>query len=200
MMNQENAYIQRRSNQIERALRLYFGLKQMYHPCCIIALLGLCVGFIFVWRHKSVFYQAIHVPLELESLFQGLISAMIILLFTLLLLGFVERIGVLMARSDEAKLYVAFKVSDLRGVSPILISRKKMKGTANATIREFYTHIPKKRWEEMREELADCMNVTFVHPYIEYGGKHRNKGNRIIIYTVPNRKLLKRGILYDEKI
>lgn len=95
---------------------------------------------------------------------------------------------------------VAFKPTDLNHGFPILISRRKMKGVDNVTIREFYTYIPKKRWEEMQEEIADCMNITFVSPYIEYGGKHRNKGNRIIIYSVPNRKFKKRGALYDEKL
>lgn len=199
-MNHKSDYIRMRTNQIERVLRLYFGIKQMYRPHCIIVLIFLGASFLISWKYRYLLYQLVQRPKILELLWQSSISIIVIVLFSSCLLLFIEKTGEILARNDEAKLYVAFRASDLKGQSPILISRKRMKDVPNVTVREFYTQIPKKRWEEMQEEIADCMNVTFVAPYIEYGGKHRNKGNRIIIYSVPNRKFKKRGVLYDEKL
>lgn len=87
---------------------------------------------------------------------------------------------------------------DLENGSPILFSHKKIKkGDSVVSIREFYSTIPMERWEKNKEAIADLLNISFVSPYLERGGKNRNKGKRIIIYSVPDRKLKERGLLYD---
>lgn len=115
----------------------------------------------------------------------------------LLILALLERIGELTARRDEAKLMVAFSANDLRNGCPILISKKKAKGT-DVTVREFYSNIPYDVWIEKKEAVADAMNVHFVEE-IQYGGKNNNNGKRIVIKTAKGRKPADRGVLYDEE-
>lgn len=200
-MYNDDAYIKRVTKRKIILLRLYVGLQQLvYRPYYNIVLVVLFVLYAIIWKYRKVLFGLKYIPMMIEQIVECSVSVMLVFAFILLLVLCVEKIGELSAQRDEASLIVAFKPLDLKHGFPILISRRKMKGTDNVTIREFYTYIPKKRWEEMQEEIADCMNVTFVAPYIEYGGKYRNKGNRIIIYSVPNRKFKKRGVLYDEKL
>lgn len=200
-MYNNNAYIGRTMKRKMILHRLYLGIQQLvyrpYYNIAIVALLGM---YLIIWKYRNVFLDLKYIPMAIEQTVVCSVSVMLMIAFILLLVLCIEKIGELSARRDEARLIVAFKPSDLKHGFPILISRRKMRSADNVTIREFYTCIPKKRWEEMQEEIADCMNVTFVAPYIEYGGKQRNKGNRIIIHSVPNRKLKKRGVLYDEKL
>lgn len=110
-----------------------------------------------------------------------------------------ETIGTLTARKDEGNLTLALKEQDLRNGVPLLIKKKKIKGT-DVTVREFYSNIPFHTWIESKEAIADSMNVHFVEPAIEYGGKKKNNGKRIVIYTAKGRKPVKRGELYDEEL
>lgn len=199
-MQYNDVHIKKKTKRIEMLLRLYVGLQQLvYRPYYNIVIVVLLRLYAIIWKYREQFFGLKFVSHTVEQIVANVVSVMLIFVFILFIIVAVQIMGKLAARDDESDLKLAFETSDLEDGFPILISRKRMKGTDNVTIREFYTYISKERWEKMQKKIEHEMGVTFVHPYIEYGGKHRNKGKRIIIYTVPNRKLEKRGILYAEK-
>lgn len=99
------------------------------------------------------------------------------------------------ARKDEADLYEAFGSQERRNGCPVLMDKKRIKGS-RVTMREFYSNIPLKAWIERQEEIADSMNIHFVEN-LKYGGK--SNGKRIVMYTAQGRETTARGKLYDEE-
>lgn len=191
--------IRARRNRIKLYLRLGLGLRQLvYRPYNNIVPLLLVLLFAELWKYKEVLFPLKAIPLPLLPIFQHTLSIAVILIPIIFFMGFLEFLGNMTAWRDETNLIIAFTEKDLRNGHPLLISRKKVKGT-NVTIREFFSNIPMKVWIERKEELADQMNVHFVEPCIEYGGKKSDNGNRIRLYTAPGRKRPERGDLYDDE-
>ena len=112
-----------------------------------------------------------------------------------LLAAVVSIISVATALRDEANIQMAFTKDELRNGSPILINKKRIKGT-DVIQREFYSNIPLRIWKKRTEDLSDSLNVHFVEE-IRYGGK--SNGKRIVICTAPSRDLPNRTILYDDE-
>lgn len=196
----EDIYLRARRNRIKLYFRLGLGLRQLiYRPYNNVVPLLLALLFAELWKYKEVCFSLKTVPSPLPPIFQHILSIGIILIPITFLIGFLDFLGNATARRDETNLIIAFTEKDLRNGHPLLISRKKIKGT-NVTIREFFSNIPLKTWVDRKEELADQMNVRFVEPCIEYGGKRSDNGNRIRLYTAPGRKRPERGNLYDDEL
>lgn len=191
-------YVQEKRKRIKFLLRMKLGVQELVRrPMNLICILMIAILYVSVWRYKEEFFQFAFVPDILDSVFQYVISTLLIVVYILLVLCVIKNFGEMTARKDEAALVVAFTATQLRNGHPILISRKKVKGT-DVIVREFYSAIPKSCWEKMKEEIADAMNVHFVNPEIEYGGKNRDNSNRIRIYTIAGRIAKDRGTLYDD--
>lgn len=200
IMNHNVIYIEKKRETIEQFLRIYTGLQQLfYRPYYNLLVLGLVGLFFVIWKSKDKFYSVITIPEIIEPIYQQFISVMLIIIFGLLILALIKQIGMWFARNDESALIIAFKPADLRNGYPILISKKRVKGT-RVVKREFYTKIPKHRWEELQEEIEDSMNVSFVTPNVEYGGKNKDKSYRMVIYSTPTRNYKERGTLYDDEL
>lgn len=198
-MYYDNSYLKKKRNKIQLFLRLFMGLQQLiYRPYKNLYLLAFVGLFSIVWKCRNELFGFRFVPQYLTSIYQYLVAVMLLIALALFLLLLIKQIGCWSSKRDEGCLIVAFKPIDLRNGYPILISKRKMKGT-DVVRREFYTMIPKNRWEEQQEEIADSLNATFVKPCIEYGGKRKDKSYRMVIYTTPNRRHKERGILYDEE-
>lgn len=75
----------------------------------------------------------------------------------------------------------------------LLIYKKKIKGR-NVTVREFYTTIPKERWQDRKEAICDILNIHIIGD-IEYSN---NNGHKIVIKSAKGRKLSERGVRYDD--
>lgn len=200
-MNHENedAYLRRKRNRIRLHARLHLGFQQLLiRPYCMLIPLLLLILSINLWKCKTMLIPLETIPLPLLPICQHIISFGIILIPTVLLFGYIHFLGDITARQDESDLIVAFLESDLRNGHPILIGRKKLRG--NIIVREFHSNIPMKIWLERKEELADQMNIHFISPEIEYGGKGNNNRNRIRLYTAPGKKQIDRGTLYDDEL
>ena len=65
---------------------------------------------------------------------------------------------------------LAFTGQDLRNGYPVMMKKSKDRKTG-VIIRVFYSQIPMERWRKYKEAIADCMNLHFVKPDFEYGGK-----------------------------
>lgn len=193
-----NHYFITQKNRRKQLLRIRLGFFQFVHKPVLNLLWLFVVAFtVVITILKNEIVEITNIPPIIKPIFNITINLFVFLIPALLILALLERIGELTARRDEAKLMVAFSANDLRNGCPILISKKKAKGT-DVTVREFYSNIPYDVWIEKKEAVADAMNVHFVEE-IQYGGKNNNNGKRIVIKTAKGRKPADRGVLYDEE-
>lgn len=195
---ENNTYNIRRKNQIKQLMRLKLGFNQLIHKP-ILNLLWLLVCFVtaIIIVLKNELTEIINIPQIIEPVFNIALNIFVFLIPIIMIFAILEYIGELTARKDENKLMVAFSAKDLRNGCPILVNKRKIKGT-DVTVREFYSNIPYDVWIEKKEAVADAMNVHFVDE-IQYGGKSNNNGKIIVIKTAKGRKPTDRGILYDEE-
>ena len=190
-------YLSKRYRRIKRNLRICLGIQQLiFKPYLNALLVVVLVGFILFWKNKTNLYTS--APKFILPIWQGIVHIFGISAFIFLLVFIIYMIGELTARRDEGDLIIAFREQDLRNGCPILMKKKQDKET-RVTIREFYSNIPLKRWKESKDEIADSMDVHFVKPDIEYGGKNKDNEKRIVLYTAKGRKSTEREVLYDEE-
>lgn len=190
-------YIQQRKNRKKQHLRIRLGILQMIHkPLLNILLVPIIALVVFIWIKKDIIFTLFKVPQILFPIYKYTIIILAVLLPLLFLLVLVEAIGNITARKDEADLQDAFSNEDLRNGCPILMNKKKIKGTA-VIMREFYSYIPIETWKERRKEIAHSMEVYFVGE-IQYASEKNRK--RIVMYTSPGSEPPKRGGLYDEEL
>lgn len=195
---ENNTYNIRRKNQIKQLMRLKLGFNQFIHKP-ILNLLWLLVCFVtaIIIVLKNELTEIINIPPLIEPVFNIALNVFVFLAPIIMTFAILEYIGELTARRDENKLMVAFSAKDLRNGCPILISKKKVKGT-DVTVREFYSNIPYDIWIEKKGAIADALNANFAEE-IQYGGKGNNNGKIIVINTAKGRKPTDRGILYDDE-
>lgn len=192
-----NDYLDKRYARIKKYLRFRLAVQQLISKPYLNIFWGMVlVLFAIFCRKKRALY--IHAPKLILPAWRSLVCILGCSAFIFSLFFIIYMIGELVARSDEYKLVVAFSAKDLRNGYPILARKAEDKNTG-VTEREFYSNIPMKRWKESKDEIADSMSVCFVKPEIEYGGKNKANGKRIVIYTVNGRIQPKRGILYEEE-
>ena len=190
-------YLSKRYRRIKRNLRIRLGIQQLiFKPYLNALLVVVLVGFILFWKNKTNLYA--NAPKFILPLWQGIVHIFGISAFIFLLVFIIYMIGELTARLDESNLIIAFGERDLRNGCPILMKKKQDKETG-ITIREFYSNTPLKRWVDSKDEIADSMDIHFVKPDIEYGGKNKDNGKRIVLYTAKGRKPTEREVLYDEE-
>ena len=191
-------YLEQKRNRIKQFYRIRLGIFQLVHkPILMILLIPIAVMTILLWLEKDKFYSIFEIPKFLFPIYQYLINIIAVLIPLLTLLALFDFVGNLTARKEESALEEAFNTQQLRNGCPILINKKKIKGT-NVTIREFYTSIPLKIWLENQDTICDCMNVHVVEK-IRYGGKYNANGRKVIMRTAPSRKTQERSSLYDNE-
>lgn len=189
-------YIKRRRKRKQQYLRVRLGILQLMHvPSLNLVWLPIIAGAVFLWVEKDMVFKFFDVPGLLFPIYRCVVMALVVLIPILCVIAMLDVIGERTARTDEAKLYIAFSAKELRNGCPILMEKRNVKG--DVTIREFYSDIPMKSWIEKKEELADAFNCHFVGEQIFYGGK--SDGKRIVIVTAKGRKPVPRGNLYDDE-
>lgn len=196
----QDSYNKAKRNRVKVYFRLKQGLYQLiYRPYNSLVPLLLVLLFFVLWGNRDTIFSYISVPESLRSAYNFSLSIIAIVVPLILLLGFLKLLGDKASIHYEACLIMAFSPKELRNGHPILISCKKVKGT-DIKVMEFYSQIPMQIWLDKKEGIADMMDIHFVEPSIEYGGKKGNNGNRIRLYTAPGRKRLERGPLYDDEL
>lgn len=190
-----NKYINNREKYRKRYYRVRLGVLQMIHYPLLNLLLFIPVfGLVAFIYFKMQILNA-----EISAFFYPIIKFILdVLTYAVpitLLLAVISIVSVATAIRDEANVQMAFTKDELRNGSPILINKKRIKGTY-VIQREFYSNIPLRIWIKRIDELSDSLNVHFVEE-IRYGGK--SNGKRVIICTAPSRDLPNRNTLYDEE-
>lgn len=181
----------------KRYFRLSLAIQQLIlRPYLNIFPLAILAGFWMFWNQKSGLYA--HTPKLILPVWRGIVHIGGTIMFIILFIFTVYCIGVMTAKHDEYNLGLAFTGQDLRNGCPVLIKKNRDKKTG-VTTRVFYSQIPMERWRKCKEAIADCMNLHFVNPDLEYGGKNKDKGKLIVMYSKKGRKPPERGVLYDEE-
>lgn len=198
-MREIDNYIKKKRNNQEIWFRVWLGVQQLwYKPYYNLWLLLLFAVFLFAWSNKEWFLPKQFIPTSIKPILVYCVSGFLLLALILFILVLLKYIGLKTARKDEGALITAFTPADLRYGHPIMISCKKVKHT-DVTVKEFYSVIPMRRWNEKAGDIADNMNVHLVEA-ISYGGKNNNNSKRIVLHTAPGVRPKDRGTLYDEEL
>lgn len=194
-MDNNQYLINRRKRKIQY-LRIRLGLSQLINmPLLNILFIPIIFLSIAIFKLRNEVLIKIDVHEIIFPIFRDSIYIISFIIPILLLLSLIEVVGVITARKDEGDLQEAFDRQELQNGYPILMNKKKVKGS-DVVMREFYSSISLKTWIDKMDDIADSMNVHFVEK-IQYGG--RTDGRRIVMYTAKGRKYAEREELYDEE-
>lgn len=191
-------YLLQRFNRKKHCLRMKLGFNMLINKPALnliwlFAVIVTAVAFIA----KTKLLELLKLPQIPNTILNISLTVLIFLISIISVFEILKAIGNQTARKDEADLIIAFSAKDLRNGHPILINKRKIKGTG-VTVREFYSNIPYDRWLATKDAIADSNNFHFVEE-IRYGGKGNNNGKRIILTTAKGRKPTDKGILYDDE-
>lgn len=200
MNNNYQEYINKKRQRKEAFYRIWLGAQQiLQYPWLILFMISIWIPFPIIWKIINNIMPTYFIPTSLQEIVNAIGFILLIMLFILLEVAFVRVVGVLTARKIESNLVIAFRGLKATYSCPILIKLKKDKHTG-VTVSEFHSEIPLKEWRNAMDSIADILNVHFVNPCIEYGGKNNDNGRIIRLYTAKGRKLPERGILYDDEL
>ena len=188
----------KRYNRNKQYYRASLGIQQLINRPLLNLIwipFGISVMFEVIIGKKYIANMVVY-PL-LQPIFSACIKTIMFIFPIICAIGITQLIGYCTAIKDEASLENIFSERDvIKEQPPLLIYKKKDKKTG-VVAREFYTTIPMARWKEQKEEICDRFNIRLVSE-IEYGGRKKNKGNRIYFESIKGRKPTERGILYDD--
>ena len=191
-------YSERKRNRNKTLFRIQLGVFQcIYKPYLLLVHLTIVVLAIGLVAGKDYVLGNVDFPEVLLPLVQMATTVLVWVFPILLMIYSLETIGELTARKDEMDISEAFSKEELRNGPPILISKRVIKRTGT-TIREFYSSIPRRVWDDKAEEIADALNVYYKESFM-YGGIGNANGRRIVMRTGKGRIIPDRGNLYDEE-
>lgn len=195
---ENNQYNEYRYNRKKQWYRFILGLQQMViHPMLNLIWLVFAVGVVFLVIGERRLLLNFEVYPLIYSVLELCTKFLIVMFSVISVIGIVQIIGQITAMKDEGDMNLVFgDRRDVKNQPPILISKKVIK-KKDVTVRKFYSTIPMKRWQEKKEVICDIMNIHIIGE-IEYGGKHNNNGNYIVIKSARGRKPTERGVLYDD--
>ena len=199
-MNYNNFYINQKRSLRRTLSRFRLGGQQIaQHPWHVIIMIGIVILIFIAWQSQKNIISAEYFPATIYKILEVIIQALLMILCIVSEIAYIKVVGELTARETEACVAVAFKLTETADNHPILISQKtgKQKGMK---ILEFYSDISMKEWKDKMDSIADMLNVHFVKPHIEYGGKQNNNGRIIRLYTLKGRTPQERGFLYDDEL
>ena len=188
-----------RYNRQKGKYRLLLGLQQLYnHPLLNLIWIAYLGGVaLLIWGEQRIDGIINRIQI-LKPILQICTKALWIIITVVIAIAIIQAIGFLFAVKDEANLEIAFgDKREVRNQCPILIYKKKDKKT-KVIKREFYTTIPMERWQEKKESICDIMNIYLLDDF-SYGGRKKDKGNRVYFESFKGRKPINRGVLYDEE-
>lgn len=188
-------YLRTKYRRLESKAHFEYGVQTLIQkPISNILLVLLIILFGITWQNRGVWLirgiLANEVIAKTLSLFLIVADAMVLYIVVLC-------IGALRARKTEALISSAFKPQDIRYGAPILKScRRKGK---NVLIYELYTvNVALSVWQERQENIAQVLDIHFVSPYIQYGGKNQSSSKTVLLYTAKGQEKRRKEPLYDE--
>lgn len=187
-----------RYNRRKTGHHIVLGFQQMVcNPMINVIWLPFIVLMVLFAIGMNKLFANVEVNPLLASVFFGMITFLKFFFPGICTVGVIQLIGEITAIKDEADMSLVFgDRRDVKNLTPIL-TYKRVNRKTGVTKREFYSAIPMERWQEKREAICDRMDIHLIGE-ISYGGKKRNKGDRIYFESGRGRKPVDRGIIYDD--
>lgn len=184
---------------LKARLRLRLGFEQLINrPYCNAFLVAMFIPFLVAWNNLDFFLPIEFIPEELLKSCYTAISILLAITLIICELVAIRMIGEFTAQKFEKILSIVFSLSyDYE--CPIMRSCKTNRHNG-VTVYEFYSEIPKSKWEDNHESIAEKKNIHFVAPRITYGGKRADDGNFIKLYTQKGILPPERGIMRDTEL
>ena len=190
---EKNNYLEQRRNRVKLGARIKLGgMKIIQTPVLGVVFLCMMVMVIYVMKYLNSLWNWDMLPniLLLPSKYAFLfVKILVPIIFASALL---ESVGKLTAMKDEMDIQEAFAKDELRNGCPILLKKKKVRGS-KVTMREWYSAIPLHVWNERRTDISDSMNIQIVEE-LNYS---KGNGRKIVMYSVRGREKISRGELYE---
>lgn len=195
--NKSENYIQKMQAR-KSIYRVKLGIQRMiYNPAYILGVIALTILFAVIWHYKYVFQ--IEVLTGLVAVVYGkFVKGAIILMFFMLMLLYITQIGKLLAQKYESMPIVEFSTEELRAGRPILMSYKKDRMTKVEEL-VYFTLIDKKIWDIHKDAIARKLKSRCVKE-LEYGGKHKDNSNYVIMYIKKGCVPKERGEAFDDEL
>ena len=187
-----------RYNRKKQYYRLSRGIQEMVnHMVLNLIWIPYVIGAVYVVGQVRKLMLALEVYPMLTTVFYASVNTALIILLCACAIGIIQYVGYIFSVRDEADMEIVFGENrTVKNQTPILVYKKKDKKTG-VTSREFYTTIPLERWRKKENVICDIMNIHMVCN-ISYGGKKKNKGNRIHFESLPERNITERKEMYDD--
>jgi hypothetical protein len=191
-------YNEKRYARKKQQYRFLLGLQQLAnHPFLNFIWMFLAFGVWLMVLVEKKYVANIKVYPMFEQIFSACMTAILIIFPVICAMGLIQFIGSCFAIKDEADMELVFgDTQEVKNQPPILIY-KKIDRKSGVTKREFYTTMPRQKWDEKKEAICDRMDVHIIGA-VTYGGRNRNKGNRIYFESAKGRVPQERGVLYDD--
>lgn len=180
--------------------RLKYGVLEIVKcPWKLILPLLLAVGAVLAWHSRD------KLPLpggndaipEMVMLWQFVLSALVVVLSALLLLGLLSLLGTPRhaKRIDAALVHIG--LVDRYDLGPALLSSRRVKGSS-VQILEFWSKgISLDAWEDKRRAIEDVLDVHMVEAPT-YGGRKGNNRRRIRLAVAPGAGNQPTAVLYED--
>lgn len=193
--NLHKEYMQKKYKTMQSYAHLRLGFCSLIQkPACNILLVILIGVFCVAWKYREKWLTA---GVFSRGVLQTGAEVFFLLACFMLSLAVILEIGTLRARKVEARLATAFKPQDIRHGTPVL--KRKRKAGVDGTIYEFYAAgISLSVWQERKGEIAHVLDIHFIAPYIEYGGKNHSSSKTVLLYTARGQIKSREEPLYEE--
>lgn len=177
----------------------FFGLLR--NPWKIGAFVCLTALFCALWGQRDKLLTLVvaqEAPL-LICLYEYAIAVLMVLLFALLLMKMLIAFGTPRSAAGIECSLVHIGLTDRYGYGPLLVGKRKIKGTEIRRLTFFSRGISKEIWERQQQAIEDVLNVRWVESP-SYGGKHGDNRNYIVLKVAPGAGTPPKEVLYDDEL
>lgn len=189
---------ERRFNRKKQKYRFLLGIQQLVnYPLLNILWVLFAVGVVLLTIGEKKLVENIEVYPMFEEIFSTCMMIILIVFPVICAVGLIQFIGKCFAVKDEASIDLVFGSKGIAQKQPPILVYKKKDRKSGVVQREFYTIEPMKKWQENKEAICDVLNCYMLGE-MTYGGRKKNKGQRIYFESTKGRKPKERGILYDD--
>lgn len=183
-----------RYNRQKQKYRFFLGIQQLVnHRFLNVIWILFAVGVSFMAKIEKKYIANIEVYPMFQSTFSVCMKVIMIIFPVICAVGLVQFIGYCFAVKDEGRIYKIFCDNKNNRYEAPILTKKKV--TNEVTIREFYTTIPMKEWQDRENDICDVFNCR-IQGSIEYGGKNNRTGYLRTLKSVNERKG-KGKVFYD---
>ena len=194
--------VSRRRRQLVTWLRLRYGLIELFRrpwkACIFAAFLTLCY---IAWngRRKILTLNMVSRTPLLSLIYEHAISALILFMSFLLLLGLLMALGTPHQAKEIERRLSQIGLTDRFGDCPVLVSSKTQKASSVRYLSFFSRGISKEMWEQNRTDIEDALNVSWVDTP-KYGGKGAANRNYVVLAVTSGTGIVRKETLYDDAL